>query len=245
MLARKHYHLWQAGRAEGREQARAHAEAALRLDPDSALARVALGLSAPEAEAQRWWREAAEVLPAHPYAHLLLGNALRRAGDSVEAQRQLAWEDDSLEDLQRWSRQMFAMPPQQRVAIGDGLDLGAITGFYAPPEEQSRWTTARATIGPLTPGALVELRLARRHAVAGPPATVRIALNGVPVETLTVGPEWQVARVAVPEQLRDQPLLLTLETTPFRPRDYDRASPDNRALGVRVDWVATVAVEGP
>jgi hypothetical protein len=47
---------------------------------------------------------------------------------------------------------------------------------------------------------------------------------------------WQTFSVPI-----NQPAglaVLTIRSDTFRPRAYDRASPDNRDLGVMVDWVA-------
>lgn len=245
LLARKHYYLWQAARlrtADQLEAARVAAESALRLDPDSALARVALGLAVPPAEAQRWWREAVAVLPAHPYAHLLLGNQLREQGQLDAARRELAFEQSSLEDLQQWTRSTFARPPAARLDIGGGLDLGAIGGFHLPADDPAfRWSTARATVYGLKPGAFLHLRLAGLDLAGAPSARVAVALDGVPLATLTVGPQWQTYSLPIPDRLRDRVTNLSLTSTTLRPRTYDRASPDNRAIGVRVDWVATGA----
>lgn len=245
LLARKHYQLWQSARLRAADQAdaaRVAAAAALRLDPESALARVALGLAAPPAEAQRWWREAVAVLPAHPYAHLLLGNRLRAQGELDAARRELAFERSSLEDLQQWTRSTFERPAAARVDLGDGLDLGAIGGFHLPTDDPAfRWSTARATVYGLTPGAFLHLRLAGPELLGAPPTRVAVALDGVPLTTLTVGPQWQTYSLPIPEQLRARVTDLALTSTTLRPRTYDRASPDNRALGVRVDWIATGA----
>jgi hypothetical protein len=98
----------------------------------------------------------------------------------------------------------------------------------------------------LTPDAFVQLRLAGPNIAGAPPARVRVALNGAPLATLTVGPQWQTYSLAVPAPVRADVIELSLESTTLRPRAYDRASPDNRALGVRLDWVATSAApSGP
>ncbi|HEX6289210.1 MAG TPA: glycosyltransferase family 39 protein [Herpetosiphonaceae bacterium] len=243
MLARKHLHLWQAAQAResGRPaQALEQAQAALALDRESALARVALGLASSGAEAERWWREAIDVLPGHPYAHLLLGNRLRGAGDLEAARRELAFESSSLEDLQRWSLRMFDRPAETRIDLGDGLDLGAISGFYlAQDGAGARWTRSRAAVDHLALESFVHVRLSSPRPAAADPAIVELALDGVSLGTARVGGEWQTFTFEVPERLRGHEAMLALRTTTFQPRAYDRASPDNRALGVQVDWVAT------
>ncbi len=252
LLLRKHYHIAQAWRAYKSgginteltavnvEGVRAHAQAALDLDPRSALARVQLGLVAQPVQSQQWWQEAAIAVPAHPYAHLLLGNRLRQTGDVEAARRELAFETRSLEDLQQWSLHMFQRRSQDRLDIGDGLDLGAISGFYSAADG-SRWTREQATVYRLTPGPAVTLRLRSPRPNGAPPARVRLLIDAEVIATLDVTSEWQSYDVTVPEHMRNRnaPIALTIQVQPFRPRAYDRANGDNRALGVEVDWVAT------
>ncbi|MBV9787899.1 MAG: glycosyltransferase family 39 protein [Chloroflexi bacterium] len=242
-LARKHLHLWQAAQAREQgdlDQARQQAQAALTLDPDSALARVQLGLAAPPDQTQRWWQAAIDVLPAHPYAHLLLGNQLRAQGDLDAARRELAFEANSLEDLQRWSLRTFDRAAEKRIDVGDGLDLGLIGGFYlAQEDDDARWTRERAAVHRLALGSFIHLRLASPRPPAADPAIVQVALDGVTLDSIEVGGDWQTFTLAVPESLQGRVSTLTLTTTTFRPRAYDRASPDNRELGVQVDWIAT------
>lgn len=247
-LLRKHYHLAQARRlappgaraAWNVAAARPHAQAALELDPPSALARVELGRLAEPGQATEWWQSAIEALPAHPYAHLLLGNALRRAGDDSTARRELEFETASLEDLQQWALLMFEREPQSSIDVGNGLDLGLVTDFY-PAAEHARWTKGTATVHQVAPGTELSLRLRSPRPPAAPPALVRVVLENALIGTLEVGADWQTYTLAVPEPLRSTATAWTvrLETPTFRPRAYDRGSGDNRALGVQADWVTT------
>jgi 4-amino-4-deoxy-L-arabinose transferase-like glycosyltransferase len=243
LLARKHFELWQAAQAHDRgqmTQASQHAQTALTLDPDSALARVALGLAAQDDPAERWWREAIAVLPDHPYAHLLLGNRLRALGDLDRARRELAFEANSLEDLQRWSLHRFNQPAVTRVDLGGGLDLGLISGFHlAQDGMDARWTRGDAAVHRLALESFIHLRLLGPRPSAAAPTIVQVALDDTPLATIEVSMDWQTYTFEVPEPLRGQVATLTLTSTTFRPRAYDRASPDNRLLGVQVDWVAT------
>jgi len=248
MLARKHYHLWHAHRAwatNANMDAQAHAAAALQLDPESAVARVVLGLASDPVTAARLWKEATETLPAHPYGHLLLGNQLRLQNSLNAARHELAFETSSLEDLQRWTLDTFGQAPQARIDIGDGLDLGMITGFY-PAKDGTRWTKSTAIVHKLSPNQFLSIRLRSLRPSGAPQAQLRVLVNGQLLDTITVGADWQTATFTLPEQLqtRGEPISVTLETPTFRPRDYNRASPDNRALGVEVDWVATTAERG-
>ncbi|HEY0607679.1 MAG TPA: glycosyltransferase family 39 protein [Herpetosiphonaceae bacterium] len=243
MLARKHLHLWQAAQARAQGdlvQATQQAQAALTLDDSSALARVAIGLAAPPEQAERWWQDAINMLPAHPYAHLLLGNLLRARGEPDAARRELAFEATSLEDLQRWSLRTFDRAAESRVDVGDGLDLGLIGGFYLTQEAaNARWTRERAAVHRLALESFIHLRLASPRPPAADPAIVQVALDGMTLGSIEVGGDWQTFTLEVPESLRGRVATLTLATNTFRPRAYDRASPDNRELGVQVDWIAT------
>lgn len=238
MLARKHWHLRQAHDAvlSGRAaQAHLSAERALELDPESALARVYLGRSSTGDEASRWWREAIDMLPAHPYAHLLLGDALRGAGNDEAARAELVYETSSLEDLQRWSHTMFEQQDSAELDIGGGLDLGAIGGFY-PAHGGSRWTGRRSEIFMAPSGTALSLRVRSPRPAGAPPAVVDVLVNGERKAGGTIGGEWQQLGVQL-EAAMQSPVVVSLRSTTFRPRDYNRADGDNRELGVEVDWV--------
>ncbi len=243
MLARKHWDLWQG---DGR--------LALRLDPDSALARVQMAApllrdcaEQPDrcTQAEALLREAIRRKPAHAYPHLLLGGLLRRR-QAVEAARQeLRFETASLEDLQQWMVHRFGPRGEQRLDLGDGLDLGDIEGFY-PAADGYRWTTGKATIWLRQPRArgVLRLRLAAGHP-GGKPVPVQIHLGSVDLGSFVVRSGWQTLEVPVPAQDRETArtavaapvVALTIEVPTFRPRDFDRASPDNRDLGLEIDWV--------
>jgi len=236
MLARKHWQLRQAHASILRgdaQQAHLSAERALALDPESALARVYLGVSSADDEATGWWREAIDVLPAHPYAHLLLGNALRAAGDDEAARAELAYETSSLEDLQRWSRDMFRYRPAAALDVGGGLDLGAIGGFY-PAQDGARWTKRQSEIHLLPSGDTISLRLRSPRPSGAAPAAVAILVGGQPAASAELGNDWQ--ELDVPVEDASMPVVVSLQSNTFRPRDYNRADPDNRELGVEVDW---------
>ncbi len=237
MLARKHWNLRQAHQAVLRDQASAahlSAERALALDPESALARVYLGLSSTGDEAAGWWREAIDVLPAHPYAHLLLGDALRAAGEDAAARAELAYETASLEDLQRWSRTMFKHGTSAELDIGGGLDLGAIGGFHAA-QNGTRWTKRLSEIHVSPAGSSTLLRLRSPRPANAPPAHVDVLVDGELIKRAEIGSQWQ--ELDVPSTRSSQaPVVVTLRSDTFRPRDYNRADPDNRELGIEVDW---------
>jgi 4-amino-4-deoxy-L-arabinose transferase-like glycosyltransferase len=250
MLAWKHARLWQAERALARGDgaaAQAAARAALGWDGESALARVALAraalLGGDQAAARAALDAAIAVLPAHPYAHLLRGALLRQQGQPDAARPELTYETASLEDLQRWAWQAFAplAPPPALLDVGGGLDLGYVRGFAAPEAGGFRWSSATAELMLAAPGgpARLELRLASGRPPGAPPPTVIVLLDGRELGRIQPAQDWRT--YSLPMTAPPGPVVLRLRSTTFRPRDYDRASPDNRALGVMVDQVQVVA----
>jgi 4-amino-4-deoxy-L-arabinose transferase-like glycosyltransferase len=256
MLARKHLRLWQAGHAlrEGQaNKAAEHAQAALALDPRSALARVALAQAAlaedRQAVAEQHVREAIASIPEHPHAHLLLGDMLRARGQHDEARIQLGYETGSLQDLQSWSATHFpARPLSARLDIGD-LDLGRIRSFQPcvepacplpRPAQPFRWTKAESQVLIDRPASgTLRLHLAAPRPFDAPAARLSLYLDGENLGELQPGPNWQTFEVTLHQGVAG-PLWLTLHADTVRPRDFNRASPDGRRLGVQIKWIETV-----
>jgi len=249
MLARKHLQLWQAQRAlDGGDPAgaRAAAESALALDPESALAQVALARAAlaqgDRAGALAALDQAIAALRAHPYAHLLRGAILRDQGDLSGAQAEFAgYEQASLEDLQDWSWQVFApfAVPPSAVDIGGGLDLGYLRGFWPAEPGGGRWSQRDAEIALGTPpgrDARLELKLNSGRPAGASAPRVRIYVGGHEIGQLVAEPGWHSYSFAVPAEFipETRRIVVAVRSATFRPRDFDRASPDNRALGVLV-----------
>ena len=239
MLAPKHLALRQAEdalAAGDAARARAAATAALRRDPDSALARVALAraalLAGDRAAALADLGAAITALPAHPHAHLLRGAIWRAEGRAGDARRELAFERNSLEDLQAWAWDVFAPvgPPPRELAVGGGLDLGYLRGFSLA-EGGYRWTPAQAAFRLAGAGSVLELELASGRPADAPRPEVAVLADGREIGRARPGPGWQTYRFPLPPGGAS---VVTLRSDTFRPRDYDRASPDGRALGVMV-----------
>jgi tetratricopeptide (TPR) repeat protein len=252
LLARKHAQLWQAQRAlDGGDAAgaRGAATSALALDPESALAQVALARAAlaqdDRAGALAALARAIAMLDAHPYAHLLRGAILRDQGDLAGARAEFGrFEQASLEDLQDWSWQAFApfaaLP--STVDIGGGLDLGYMRGFWPATLAGERWSKAEAEIVLSVPPAAstrLELKLNGDRPAAARPANVSIYLGDRQLGQLVAAPGWHSYSFAIPAELipTTRRLIITLRSDTFRPRSFDRASPDNRPLGVLVGRV--------
>ena len=240
-LAAKHARLALAERALAAGDAAAasaQAEAALALDDRSALARVALARAAllrgDTNGAQISLQAAIRAMPAHPQPHLLLGDLVRASDDLASARAQLAFEGKSLQDLQTWAWERFTTPAPAQLDIGGGLDLGFVRGVYAAEKDGWRWTKRDASIRLAAPGSTLRLRLASGRPAGAPQPTLVVRLDGATLATLRLAPEWQTYDVSLPPG--HAPLLtLDLHADTFRPRDYNPASGDDRALGVMLD----------
>lgn len=243
-LAAKHFHLARAERAlaagDG-PQAQAQALSALARDERSALARVALArvalLRGDTQAAQARLNEAIAALPDHPQPHLLLGDLLRAQDQPEAARAQLAYEGRSLQDLQAWAWERFATPAPAQLDVGGGLDLGFVRGMYAADDAGWRWTQAEAALRLAAPGDTLRLRLASGRPDDAPQPTLAVLANGVTLATLPLPNAWQTYELPLPAG-HPSPLTISLRVDTFRPRDYDPASGDDRALGVMVDSAA-------
>ncbi|HEX9439229.1 MAG TPA: glycosyl transferase, partial [Roseiflexaceae bacterium] len=249
MLAWKHARLWQAERALAggdAPSARSAAQAALVWDADSALARVALARGALLEGDRRAALEALDAaiaaLRAHPYAHLLRGAILRERGDDQQARKELAFESNSLEDLQDWAWRAFApvAPASAAADVGGGLDMGFVRGFSLPENGAFRWSGGVSQVQLLGPSvaARLDLRLASGRPPGAPLATLIVSADGRQIGRLQLTGGWRTYSLplARPAGL----FVLTLSGDTFRPRDYDRTSPDDRALGVMVSRVEII-----
>ncbi len=246
-LAQKHYWLWQAHQALAASNsglAMTDARMALQYDPESVLARVdeARGalLDHDYDSALQILNQAIAILPNHPQARVLRGAVLRAQGHLQEARKDLAYETASLEDLQSWAWRAFAPARQLHavVDVGKGLDLGYVLGFSQPEPEGFRWSSAAsAMLLDVPPGAnRVVLRMAPGRPTGAPAPTVTALANGQEIGRVTLADGWRTYSMPLPSSI-SSPLVLTLRSDTFRPRDYDRASPDNRTLGVMVSRV--------
>lgn len=261
-LGQKHWYLWQAEQhladatalpATMNEQAssgvaifeaQSAASNALRYDPESALARVVLARIAfvsqqPSVGAEQL-RLAIDYLPAHAYAHLLLGDYLRQQGQLEAATAELAYETSSTEDLQAWSRQrMQFIPITSTLDLGNGLDLGLIDDWYAA-EDGSRWFGDQATIWLQAPSDanLLRLRIASQRPTSLAAPNVSIFANGQFLAEIAIDSAWATHEIALPNSLRNIPLAIELRSSStFVPHDLEPTNPDGRDLGLRVDWI--------
>ncbi|NTW01063.1 MAG: phospholipid carrier-dependent glycosyltransferase [Oscillochloris sp.] len=253
-LGWKHWNLAQAeaALADGNVQtARQAADAALARDDGSALARVDLAraslLAGDKAGAHIQLNEATSALPAHPYAHLLRGDLLRQQGDDTAAQAELIYETRSLEDLQVWAWERFVGEPPTQLNLGNGLDLGFVRGFHsvAKDEEGFRWTKGEAQLRLTAPAGATALQLqAASGRPDGSPVELRVMIDDRDLGTLQISAEGGAYRVVLPARISNARIVVVrLDSSTFTPRTYDRASPDGRTLGIKLDAAELVIPE--
>ncbi|MCX7789131.1 MAG: glycosyltransferase family 39 protein [Chloroflexaceae bacterium] len=245
-LGLKHWRLARAEAALERGDAagaRRAASAALERDEGSALARIALAraelLSGNLPAALAHLDDAVAVLPDHPQARVLRGDVRRALGDTAGARADLAYETASLQDLQRWLWERGITPPPARLPLGNGLDLGFIAGFHGPRpgEEGFRWTTgaARVRLSNARDVREVHLRLASGRPAGVAPVTVTLWAGSTLVGQAEIGPAWSEHTFTLPAgTVTGDELVLELRAPMFTPREFDRASPDGRRLGVKL-----------
>ncbi|MCG8350335.1 MAG: glycosyltransferase family 39 protein [Chloroflexales bacterium] len=254
-LGWKHLHLARVEWALARSDAaltHTAAQAALQHDEGSALARVALAraalLAGDAATAEATLRSAIATIPAHPHAHLLLGDLLRQRSDDAAARDELAYERASLQDFQTWSWQRFTTPPQAGLDIGGGLDLGFIKGFHLSEANGWRWSHSVSQVRLATEQAptIVQLRLASGRPVDSPPSSLEVLVGGESLGRFQIMPNWRDYSVPLPMELSteevgaDGVVVVELRSDTFTPREFDRTSPDGRALGVMVDRIQII-----
>lgn len=222
------------------------AEAALSVYPESAEARVllarALRAQGRAAEAERVLRQAIAYRSGHPHPHLLLGDLLRQLGHTEEALPELAYERNSLEDLQQWAWDNFATALPNALDMGTGLELGYIHGWHLPERTVEgvsfRWSDEHVVFRLAEPSACplrLHLRMAAGRPEGLPLPQVKISLNGRTLGCLTVENGWHDYSLEVPAVSPGSALLFELDSSTFRPHAYDPHLDDNRALGVMVD----------
>jgi hypothetical protein len=244
-LLRKHMALAQGQSALVNQQydlVPVHARHALEFDPHSALAYGQLAEMALAqqqwGEALRWAEAAQMAVPDHSWTRLLRGVALRELGEYDAARRDLAAETTTREAVQErlWQVMPHWQRPPARVEVGAGLDLGWVRGFYAAEPDGGRWSMATAEVRIMVPSGATHIHVVMQaNRPAGPDqAQVRLQVgDGVPVFADVARTPTTVV-VEVPRAWRGREVVVRLHTDTVRPREYDRASPDGRSVGVRV-----------
>jgi len=240
--------------------AEAHARAALNVYGESSEARVllaqALWRQEHRAEAVAALRQAIDYRSGHPHPHLLLGDMLRAQGLPEKARPELAYERNSLQDLQGWLWDRTYTPVPTTLDLGAGLELGYLRGWPLPETAADgttfRWSDDRAVFRLAATGTWAStprpgpapLRLTLRMAAGRPDGLplpqVEVWLDGARLGQFTVENGWHTYTLETPAVPPSSILLFELRSTTFRPHAYDPRLDDNRALGVMVDWVALI-----
>lgn len=250
---RVHLALGEGALAQGNlSGAESHARAALRTYEESSEARVllarALWREEHRQEAVAALRQAIAYRSGHPHPHLLLGDLLRAQGLPEEAIPELAYERNSLEDLQSWLWKRTITPVPTALDLGTGLELGFVRGWHLPERTGDgisfRWSDDRATFRLAAAGSSSPPRLTLRLAAGRPEDVplphVEIWLQGRRLAQFTVENGWHDYALEVPAAPADTVLEFELRSAIFRPHAYDPHLEDNRALGVMVDWLSLI-----
>lgn len=227
------------------------ARAALRVYPESAEARVLLGevfrAQGDTDAALEVLREAIRYRSGHPRPHLLLGDILRET-DPVQAARELAYEADSLEDLQRWAWYHFASQAPSALDLGSSLELGNVRGWYLPERTSDgttfRWSAWRVYFRlrvPRTGPAQLEIRMSAGRPEGVPLPRVRLWQGSICLGTFVVANGWHTYTLPLGELQEGTIVVLEMHSQTYRPHRFDRHLPDNRAVGVMVDWIHLVS----
>ncbi len=247
--------------------AAAQARAALAVYGESSEARVllaqALWQEEHRDEALAVLRQAIDYRSGHPHPHLLLGDLLRAQGRVWESLPELAYERNSLEDLQAWmwDRVHTRVPPAME--LDSGLDLGFVRGWHLPEHTGDgttfRWSDDRVAFrliatsgvpsGSPSPYAeyapqVLWLRLAAGRPEGVPLPQVEVWLQGRRLGRFTVENGWRDYTLEIGKFRPGSILVFELRSTTYRPHAYNPYLDDNRALGVMVHAVGVRPV-GP
>lgn len=232
-------------------RAAAQAQAALRVYPESAEARVllaeALRAQGDTGGALEALREAIRYRSGHPHPHLLLGDLLRET-DPAQAARELAYEAHSLEDLQRWALEHFASPVPSALDLGSHLELGHVLGWHLPERTEEgttfRWSPSRARFRLRAPGsgpAQLLLRMSAGRPEGLPLPEVTVWQGASCLGTFVVANGWHTYTLPLGELQEGTVVWLEMRSQTYRPHRFDPHLSDNRPLGVMVDRVELVS----
>jgi hypothetical protein len=242
---------WQAEQTHDPAQAAALHTAAIAALPDSfwpyRQAAVAARGAGQDADARRLYGEAMR-LGEDPRS--VLGLAALVYGHpewtlTADERRQLQTDPNELRGAP-WNS--FRPPPVERLTVGQVGDLAYLQGFQPAERDGAtpfRWSGGQSdlrlpAIPDAAPATAIRLRLAAPP--LGPPTSwpVTIQVDGAAPVTLQVGAGWAEYEVPLSPPLSGD-LRLHLSSPVRSPHTLDPASPDQRLLGVGVQWVARVA----
>jgi tetratricopeptide (TPR) repeat protein len=229
----------------------AHYQAALAAHPEFVDARVTLALSL-AAQGQR--DEAIALVSSDDRrglswrANLVWGALLRAEGEPEVARRQLERvEENGSENVQRWSLAWLRPEARNELQLGNGLDLGYISGFSpaeGPPEQHFRWLEGQGEIviplaAPLASGDTIQLRMTGSPQAETP---LNVQIGDAPWQTVRVASgQWRMYRLRVPEsQIGQSRLVLRLSAPTFIPAQMDQSSDDARTLSLMISELRVI-----
>ncbi|MGB9751019.1 glycosyltransferase family 39 protein [Roseiflexus castenholzii] len=177
------------------------------------------------------------------HAELVFGALLRDTGKTAQAANLLTYiETIAGEDIQRWALTWLHPPPVAILSVGNGLDMGYLTGF-SPAENGVaggfRWLEGQGMIvlpfaESLDDDAVVILSMTGGEAATTTPLTVRIG-NGPEQRVEVVRGQWRRYHLLAPAgSVKEQRLVIALRAPTFVPALRDPASDDARALSLRL-----------
>lgn len=219
--------------------------AALTAQPHFVDAQVHLALAL---KAQGRYEEALAALQrkSSRRAELVFGALLREIGIPAQAAPILTYiETTAGEAIQQWALRWLRPPPVEILAVGNGLDMGYLTGF-SPAEQNAtggfRWLEGRGMIvlpleESLRDDAVIILSMTGGEAEATTPLTVRIG-NGATWTVPVVRGQWRRYHLLAPSgSVEERRIVIELRAPTFVPARLDPASNDARALSLRLSRV--------
>ena len=211
-----------------------HYRAALAVQPNFEDATVQIALS----QLARGQREQAAATAAQSERRTawLAGLVAKGGGPEHVADLTFAEATTGL-DVQTWAQRWTPPLPTRNIHLGDGRDMGYVSGFSAAEADGSgtfRWMTGKAHIRvplptQLEPGATVAIRLATPDS-----RPLTITLNGV-AQTIEATPgQWRTYLLPIPIEQASNTLEIDLRAPVFYPALRDPASDDLRQLSVMI-----------
>ena len=224
------------------------------VDPDSADALLKLGMAYDRngqlSQSVEIYDRAVASAPLYIAASVRLGDVLRRMGAKEAARRAFAVRYTEPRLISDWGWRNLRGPAPSRVEVGDGLDIGFVSGMYAPEQSggrRVRWTTGNAAIRLAggTQQALVQLGLAAPRPDG---RTVRAELCVVDrCQGIEVGAQWRIYVIYVAHACHSRtackaPLEVHVRSPTFVPAQATAKGwnglEDDRRLGLLVDYAA-------
>jgi hypothetical protein len=217
---------------------------ALAAQPDFVDARVELALSL---AAEGRHDEAAGMLTNGDSrrSDLVIGALARDAGDNAKA-KAIITQSESIagEDIQAWALEWLRPPARRELALGDGQDIGYISGFSSGEADAThtfRWLKGAGRVVLPLPDTMSSKATIVLGMTGGQPGVTPLDVwvggrwvGRVPVES----GRWRDYRLPIPPELVSQrQIAIRLSAPTFVPALRDPASQDGRALSLMISSV--------